>query len=108
MRGTPAQARKKSLVVRHSCQVLGLSHTRIIYVESFARVKSLSLSGKILRYFVDTFVVQWPNTSGDELTAINENAPEVPKGVSQEPNPEEVQRALEERDTRTVYRGWLV
>jgi beta-1,4-N-acetylglucosaminyltransferase len=41
-------------------RVLGLRHTKIIYVESFARVKSLSLSGKLVRPFVDTFVVQWP------------------------------------------------
>lgn len=41
-------------------RVLGLEYTKIIYVESFARVKSLSLSGKLVRPFVDTFVVQWP------------------------------------------------
>jgi beta-1,4-N-acetylglucosaminyltransferase len=41
-------------------RILGLDHTRIIYVESFARVKSLSLSGKLVKPFVDTFVVQWP------------------------------------------------
>ncbi|KAJ7703133.1 oligosaccharide biosynthesis protein Alg14-like protein [Mycena rosella] len=39
---------------------LGLSGTRVIYVESFARVESLSLSGKLLYPFVDRFVVQWP------------------------------------------------
>ena len=32
---------------------------RIIYVESFARVKTLSLSGKILYHFADRFIVQW-------------------------------------------------
>jgi beta-1,4-N-acetylglucosaminyltransferase len=30
-----------------------------MYVESFARVRSLSLTGKILRFFVDKFIVQW-------------------------------------------------
>ncbi|WBW71477.1 UDP-GlcNAc transferase associated protein Alg14 [Schizosaccharomyces osmophilus] len=33
---------------------------RIVYVESFARVNKLSLSGKILLPFVDRFLVQWP------------------------------------------------
>ncbi|KAI8616117.1 oligosaccharide biosynthesis protein Alg14-like protein [Chytriomyces sp. MP71] len=33
--------------------------TKIIYVESFTRVKSLSLSGKILYWFSDRFIVQW-------------------------------------------------
>jgi beta-1,4-N-acetylglucosaminyltransferase len=31
----------------------------MIYVESIARVESLSLSGKLLRPIVDHFVVQW-------------------------------------------------
>ncbi|KAA1473902.1 glycosyltransferase family 1 protein [Dentipellis sp. KUC8613] len=42
-------------------RLLGLSSPRLIYVESFARVKSLSLSGKLLRSIVDSFVVQWPD-----------------------------------------------
>ncbi|VDB95282.1 unnamed protein product [Peniophora sp. CBMAI 1063] len=46
-------------------RMLGLPSPRIIYVESFARVKSLSLSGKLLRPIVDSFIVQWP----DALTA---------------------------------------
>ncbi|KAF2718622.1 glycosyltransferase family 1 protein [Polychaeton citri CBS 116435] len=33
---------------------------RIIYVESWARVKKLSLSGIILKNLVDRFIVQWP------------------------------------------------
>jgi len=39
---------------------LGLASPRLIYIESFARVRSLSLSGKLLRRLVDRFVVQWP------------------------------------------------
>ncbi|KAJ7251492.1 glycosyltransferase family 1 protein [Mycena haematopus] len=39
---------------------LGLAAPRIIYIESFARVKSLSLSGRLLYPFVDRFIVQWP------------------------------------------------
>jgi len=39
---------------------LGLPSPRVIYIESFARVRSLSLSGRLLRPFVDRFIVQWP------------------------------------------------
>lgn len=38
----------------------GLPSPRLIYIESFARVQSLSLSGKLLQPLVDRFVVQWP------------------------------------------------
>ncbi|KAI5784604.1 oligosaccharide biosynthesis protein Alg14 like-domain-containing protein [Geopyxis carbonaria] len=38
----------------------GVAHTRTVYVESFARVKTLSLSGRLLYPIVDRFVVQWP------------------------------------------------
>lgn len=33
---------------------------KIVFVESFCRTESLSLTGKILRYFTNLFVVQWP------------------------------------------------
>lgn len=33
---------------------------RTVFIESWARVKTLSLSGRILKFFVDRFVVQWP------------------------------------------------
>ncbi|CRL06016.1 CLUMA_CG019138, isoform A [Clunio marinus] len=36
---------------------------KIAFIESFCRVKSLSLSGKILLYLTDIFVVQWPDVS---------------------------------------------
>lgn len=39
--------------------VLGLKRVLIVYVESICRVKTLSLSGKILYYFSDYFFVQW-------------------------------------------------
>ena len=32
---------------------------RTIYVESFARVRTLSLSGRILKWACDRFIVQW-------------------------------------------------
>lgn len=34
--------------------------TKIVYVESLARVSSLSLSGKLLYPVADAFIVQWP------------------------------------------------
>ncbi|KAL4881459.1 oligosaccharide biosynthesis protein Alg14 like protein [Aspergillus karnatakaensis] len=37
---------------------------RTIFVESWARVKTLSLSGKILLPFADRFLVQWPALGG--------------------------------------------
>ncbi|KII92585.1 glycosyltransferase family 1 protein [Plicaturopsis crispa FD-325 SS-3] len=46
-------------------RVLGLPSPKLIYIESFARVRSLSLSGKLLRPFVDRFIVQWPQTIKD-------------------------------------------
>lgn len=33
---------------------------KIVFVESFCRTESLSLSGKILRYFTNLFIIQWP------------------------------------------------
>ncbi|KAK0195701.1 glycosyltransferase family 1 protein [Armillaria mellea] len=44
---------------------IGLPVPKLIYVESFARVHSLSLSGKLLRPLVDRFVVQWPQPLTD-------------------------------------------
>ncbi|XP_075038423.1 UDP-N-acetylglucosamine transferase subunit ALG14 isoform X1 [Mixophyes fleayi] len=41
-------------------QILGINKIIIVYVESICRVESLSLSGKLLYYFVDYFIVQWP------------------------------------------------
>jgi beta-1,4-N-acetylglucosaminyltransferase len=38
----------------------GLPAPKILYVESFARVKKLSLSGRLLKPLVDRFLVQWP------------------------------------------------
>jgi len=37
---------------------------RLVYVESLARCKSLSLSGKLLLRVVDRFLVQWPEMRG--------------------------------------------
>jgi len=52
-------------------RLIGLHSPQLIYIESLARVKSLSLSGKILRIFVDRFFVQWTGLS--DLDEIKEN-----------------------------------
>ncbi|XP_016973522.1 UDP-N-acetylglucosamine transferase subunit ALG14 homolog [Drosophila rhopaloa] len=36
------------------------SHSRIVFVESFCRVETLSLSGRLLLPLTDLFVVHWP------------------------------------------------
>ncbi len=41
-------------------QVIGVKKASIVYVESICRVETLSMSGRILYYFADQFVVQWP------------------------------------------------
>jgi beta-1,4-N-acetylglucosaminyltransferase len=43
------------ILIRDLCpnQLIGLPSPRVMYVESFARVKTLSLSGKLLYYFTD-------------------------------------------------------
>lgn len=50
-------------------QYTRLKNCRIIFIESFARVNSLSLSGKILIHLVDRFLVMWP-----ELTQLHPRA----------------------------------
>ena len=42
------------------CNFCGLSSSTIVFTESFCRVKSLSLTGKLLYPICDRFVVQWP------------------------------------------------
>lgn len=42
------------------------SALRTVFIESWARVTTLSLSGKILLPFVDRFLVQWPNLEGKQ------------------------------------------
>ncbi|WVW85957.1 hypothetical protein I302_107995 [Kwoniella bestiolae CBS 10118] len=52
------------VLISYIRRIFGLKYTKIIYIESFARVKSLSLSGKLVRPFVDKFLVQWPEAGG--------------------------------------------
>jgi len=48
---------------------LGLPSPIVIYVETFARVESLSLSGKLIRPFADRFVKQWPSVHKNLLSS---------------------------------------
>jgi len=40
--------------------VLGIQRIKVVFIESVCRVNSLSLTGRILYYFADQFIVQWP------------------------------------------------
>lgn len=40
--------------------LVGRCHAKLVFVESACRVKSLSLSGKIMYHIADSFIVQWP------------------------------------------------
>jgi len=42
---------------------IAVEDPRIVFVESFARVQTLSLTGHLLYYMADRFVVQWPQLS---------------------------------------------
>jgi beta-1,4-N-acetylglucosaminyltransferase len=41
-------------------RAIGLGRTRITFVESVCRVKTLSLTGRLVYPLVDRFFVQWP------------------------------------------------
>jgi beta-1,4-N-acetylglucosaminyltransferase len=49
-------------LVAHVARCLALLNTKIVFVESIARTRQLSLTGKIIYYFrlSDLFLVQWP------------------------------------------------
>lgn len=44
----------------YALRFLGLLPVRVVFVESLCRVQSLSLTGRLLYYLADRFVVQWP------------------------------------------------
>ena len=92
-------------------QVLGLPYTRIIYVESFARVTSLSLSAKLLRPFVDTFVVQWPQVANGGSEHASVEGKSWPDDGTAKVTSSRQKGRTGWRDWlrgRTVYKGWLV
>ena len=41
-------------------KLCGLLDTDIVFIESFCRVQKLSLTGRLLYYISDKFIVQWP------------------------------------------------
>lgn len=47
-------------IVAFLMRCLFLIDCRIVFIESICRVRTLSLTGKILQYFADIVVVQWP------------------------------------------------
>lgn len=52
--------------------LVGRCHAKLVFVESACRVKSLSLSGKIMYHIADSFIVQWPQLQTQYvLTIIN-------------------------------------
>ena len=57
------------LAVIPMCLLAKLFHTRLIYIESFAKVNSANLTGKLLYKYADQFYVQWP-----QMKAIYPNA----------------------------------
>ncbi|TSO25674.1 PssD/Cps14F family polysaccharide biosynthesis glycosyltransferase [Lactobacillus sp. LL6] len=48
-----------ALVTVPICIIGKLHHKKIIYIESFARINTPSLTGKIMYKFADEFIVQW-------------------------------------------------
>ncbi|KAG9289196.1 hypothetical protein G9A89_022505 [Geosiphon pyriformis] len=48
-------------VISYIPRILGIKWAHLVYIESFARVHNLSLSGLLLIRFVDRFLVQWPS-----------------------------------------------
>ena len=56
-------------VCAYALRLLGIKYVTIMYVESIARVQTLSLSGKIVIHFADHFFVQWP-----QLAALHPKA----------------------------------
>ncbi|KAG5898045.1 hypothetical protein JTB14_001754 [Gonioctena quinquepunctata] len=42
-------------------RIFCIVETKIVFIESFCRTRTLSLSGKILLYLADNFIVQWPS-----------------------------------------------
>ncbi|SPC64717.1 related to ALG14 - component of UDP-GlcNAc transferase [Ustilago sp. UG-2017b] len=73
------------VVAVYLLRILGLRSPKLIYVESFARVKSSSLTAKLIRPFVDRFLLQWPR------------------------DPSEAQPEIKTKATsNTIFSGWLI
>ncbi|ORY28166.1 oligosaccharide biosynthesis protein Alg14 like-domain-containing protein [Naematelia encephala] len=95
-------------------RIIGLSYTRIIYVESFARVTSLSLSGKILKPFVDVFIVQWPDAAGKGQAVFKTEPNKHESGNGVEEDKVQTDKTNKKSTVamptngRVRYLGWLI
>lgn len=47
-------------VIAFILKVLFICDVRIVFIESFCRTRTFSLTGKMLRYIADNVIVQWP------------------------------------------------
>lgn len=52
-------------------RLLFLCKTRLIFIESFCRVKTFSLTGKILYYFADDIIVVWPKLCNESSKNVH-------------------------------------
>lgn len=48
-----------ALIAYPFCLLQKMRHGKVVYIESFARVKEPSLSGKLIHKHADLFIVQW-------------------------------------------------
>ncbi|KAI9205095.1 oligosaccharide biosynthesis protein Alg14-like protein [Polychytrium aggregatum] len=46
-------------LIAYALRILFIRRVRIVYVESYARVSTLSFTGKIMYWIADRFIVQW-------------------------------------------------
>jgi beta-1,4-N-acetylglucosaminyltransferase len=52
-----------SMPIAMLCVLSKLFGTKIIWIDSIANTKSLSMSGSFMRFFADLFLTQWPEVS---------------------------------------------
>ena len=43
-----------------TCWIAHKKHKKVIFIESFAKVNSPTMTGKVVHKFADEFIVQWP------------------------------------------------
>jgi beta-1,4-N-acetylglucosaminyltransferase len=67
-------AAKHAATLSFSTSTTKRGQMRSIYIESWARVKTLSLSGKLLKPLVDRFLVQWPQLADKEGSGVGGKA----------------------------------
>ena len=53
-----------ALVTVPICLLGKMVGSKVIYIESFARITTPSLTGKIMYHFADVFIIQWPGLKG--------------------------------------------